>query len=123
MTTAEERLTVLKMLEAGTINTDEARSLLAALAGGRKSAQTAPGREARSLRVRLRDAATGREKHLVTVPLPVLDIALRWGTDLVSRLPNEQLQAVLIAVRVGRAGRVLDFFDEVSGDRVEVFIE
>ena len=122
MTTAEERLTVLKMLEAGTISTDEARQLLAALAGNR-GARTAPDRETRSLRVRFRDAATGREKYLVTVPLPVLDAALQWGRGIVAQIPNEQLQSVLSAVRIGRAGKVVDFFDEGTGDRIEVFIE
>ncbi len=122
MTTAEERLTVLKMLEAGTISTDEARQLLAALAGNRGS-RTAPDREMRSLRMRFRDAATGREKHLVTVPLPVLDKVMQWGGGVVVQIPNEQLQSVLAAVRMGQAGKVVDFFDEESGDRIEIFIE
>lgn len=122
MTTAEERLTILKMLEAGTISTDEARQLLAALAGNR-GARTAPDRELRSLRIRFRDAATGREKYLATVPLPVLDTVLQWGGGIATRIPNEQLQSVLSAVRAGQAGKILDFFDEDSGDRIEVFIE
>lgn len=122
MATAEERLTVLKMLEAGTISPDEARQLLAALAGNR-GARTTPDRETRSLRIRFRDAATGREKYLATVPLPILDAALQWGGGIAARIPHEQLQGILAAVRVGQPSKIVDFFDEESGDRIEIFIE
>ncbi len=123
MTTAEERLKVLKMLEAGTITTDEARQLLTALGAGAKTAAPAPGREYRSLRIRIRDAASGRQRSTVSIPLPLVDSMLRWLKRYFPDVDAGRWKVVLTGIRVGQAGKLLEFTDDESGDVIELIVE
>lgn len=123
MATAEERLKVLKMLEAGTITTDEARQLLTALGTARNGPPPAPGREYRSLRVRVRDAATGRQKSTVSIPLPLVDTLLRWLTRTFPNVEAGRWKIVLTGIKVGQAGKLLEFTDDEAGDVIEIVVE
>mgnify|MGYP001270360021 CR=1 FL=1 len=123
MATAEERLKVLKMLEAGTITTDEAKQLLTALGAARNGPAPAPGREYRSLRIRVRDAATGRQKSTVSIPLPLIDSILRWVARYIPNLESGRWKIILTGIKVGQAGKLLEFTDDAAGDVIELVVE
>lgn len=123
MTTAEERLKVLKMLEAGTISTDEAKQLLTALGASTKTAPPAPGREYRSLRIRVRDSASGRQRSTVAIPLPMVDTMLRWLKRYFPDVDAGRWKVILTGIRIGQAGKLLEFTDDESGDVIELVVE
>ena len=76
MTSVEERMKILKMIEEGKISADEGAKLLATLAEGRRSSLDSklprgPGAP-RTLRVRVTDIASGRSKASVQIPLALV---------------------------------------------------
>jgi len=123
MATAEERLKVLKMLEAGTITTDEARQLLTALGAAGKGPAPAPGRELRALHIRVREAVTGRAKATASIPLPVVDSLLRWVGRAFPNLSGGRWQQLRSGIQIGQAGKLLELSDAETGDSLELAIE
>ena len=85
MTTAEERLRILKMVEQGQISAEDGSRLLEALSAGeqRRAPTTPPGVGAeaagRWLHVRVTDTRTGRNKVNVTIPMGLVDVGLKMG--------------------------------------------
>jgi hypothetical protein len=120
MATVEERLRVLKLLEAGKISVSEAEKLLAALGAGRKPP---PARSARTLRIRISDAVTGRVKTNVSVPASLVDTIVAAVGRFAPGIEGDQAQLLLAALRDGQVGKILDVVDEADGERVEIFIE
>lgn len=116
---AEERMRILRMLEAGQIRAEEAAELLAAL---EKPAETEPAR-GRWLRVRVTDRATGREKVSVNVPLGLVDVALRMGARFAPRTATVDPQEILEAIRSGTVGKIVEVEDMESGEHVEIFVD
>lgn len=117
----EERLRVLKMLEAGQINAKEAADLLAALDKSRQRAEEAM--RGRWLRVRVTDLNSGKDKINVTVPVNLVSVALRMGARLVPKTSVVDVQRILEAVESGHKGKVLEGQDVEDGERVEIFVE
>ncbi len=75
MTSVEERMKILKMIEEGKISAEEGAKLLAALAEGRRGSlgptqSRGPGAP-RTLRIRVTDIGTGRSKASVQIPLGI----------------------------------------------------
>jgi hypothetical protein len=127
----EERMQILKMLEEGKITADEAAKLLAAMETGvekeKHSTQSViPGQQARWLRVRVTDQATGKQKVTVNVPVSLVNVALKIGANFVPELQDmdsNQVMEAIEAIKSGAHGKIVDVEDDEGGERVEVFIE
>ena len=65
----EDRMRILKMLEEGKINAEEAAKLLEALGGRAETGPAGKGERARWFRVRVTDTKTGRKKVNINIPL------------------------------------------------------
>jgi hypothetical protein len=122
MTTDEERMRILKMVEEGTISAEDAARLLAALdqASGRTESSVATGSGAkRFFRVRVTDTVTGQSKVNVNLPMGLVDTVLRFIPD------NAQGNVRLVkeAVNAQMSGKIVDVMDDESGQHVEIFIE
>ena len=120
-----ERLRVLKMLEEGQINAEEAAKLLDALQAG-----PPPNRAAQSgriLRIRVTDMASGRVQANVNLPLALAQTLARAGSRLgmfwAPQLGDLDLPAILDAVEAGEPGRVIEWTEGQDGRRIECFIE
>jgi hypothetical protein len=129
MTTAEERLKILKMIQEGTISADEGAKLLKALTSSSQS--RAPRRTtlqaggARWLRVRVTDMATGKSKVNVNLPLKLVDAGINIAAQFV---PDEiELDGIMTAVNeaIGdnMIGKIVDVVDSEDGEHIEVIIE
>ncbi|MGB9723357.1 MAG: SHOCT-like domain-containing protein [Chloroflexia bacterium] len=118
---SEERMQILRMLEAGQIKAREAAELLAALEKP-KAEPEAPTR-GRWLRVRVTDLKSGKPKVNVSVPLGLMEIALRMGARFVPKEVSLNPQELMEFVRSGHAGKIVDVEDEEDGERVEVYVE
>ena len=124
MATSEERLKILKMIEEGKISAEDGAKLLAALTDSRKSAATTVNtNDSRWFRVRVTDAATGKAKVNVNIPIGLVHVGLKVGARFAPGLEAEEMEAITQALNSGMTGKIIDVTDEEDGEHVEIFIE
>ena len=121
MTTTEERLKILKMVEEGKITAEEAAKLLKALSTPRRKSPTAG--TARWLRVRVTDTRSGKVKALVQIPFSLVEAGLKIGAHFAPEIEGIDMSMVTEALRVGQTGKLVDVIDEEDGEHVEIFVE
>ena len=124
MTSAEERLQILKMIEAGKITPEEGAKLLSAL--GQKTAPTPSstgGSDARWFRVRVTDAETGRRKVNVNIPMGLVNVGMRMGARFIPEDSDIDIEELMEQIRSGAHGKIVEVVDDESGEHVEIFIE
>jgi len=129
MTTAEERLKILKMIQEGIITAEEGAKLLKALTSSSQKPR-APRASiqvggARWLRVRVTDMASGKAKVNVNLPLKLVDAGINIAAQFVPE--NIELESIMTAVNdaIGdnMIGKIVDVVDGEDGEHIEVFIE
>ncbi len=129
MTTAEERLKILKMIQDGTITAEEGAKLLKALASSSRKARprrsSFQGGGARWLKVRVTDMKSGKAKVNVNLPLKLVDAGINIAAQFV---PNEMdlngmMSAINEAIEDNILGKIVDVVDGEDGEHIEVFIE
>ena len=129
MTTSDERLRVLKMVEQGKISAEDGSRLLEALsAADRRRALAANPRgpaasAGRWLRVRVTDAQTGRNKVNVTIPMGLVDVGLKMGARFAPEMEGFDLTHLAEMVRSGATGKLVEVQDREDGELVEIFVE
>ncbi len=128
MTTAEERLKILKMIEEGKISAEEGAKLLSALSEGRRGpgmpTPPRPPREVRAwLRIRVTDVNSGRSKASVQIPLDLVDAGMKIGAHFAPEVNGVDMNNVMEAVRTGMTGKIIDVMDEEDGEHVEIYVE
>lgn len=128
MATADERMQILKMIEAKQITAEEGAKLLAALGehDGAESAAVKPSpiTSGKWFRVRVTDLKSGRRKVNVNIPLGLVDVGLKMGAKFApAGLEGLDMQQIITAIKAGGEGKIVDVEDEDGGEHVEVFIE
>ncbi|MEO8083368.1 MAG: hypothetical protein ABI780_06060 [Ardenticatenales bacterium] len=137
MSNGEERMQILSMVAEGKISAEEGARLLGAVGGAPDTARPAVARavdadggagRARWFKVRVTDAATGRDRVNVTLPLGLVNYGLKLGRRFAPRIDAEglghvDLDDVADAIASGAIGRIVEVYDEDEGHRVEVFVE
>jgi len=128
MTTVEERMKILKMIEEGKISADEGSKLLSALSDTRRGIPMPPrppgmGGPARWLRIRVTDTRTGRSKASVQIPLALVDAGMKIGAHFAPEVEGVDMSNVMEALRMGVMGKIIDVTDEEDGEHVEIFVE
>jgi len=128
MATAEERMQILKMIEAKQITAEDGAKLLGALGekdrGEPKVASPSPATSGRWFRVRVTDLRTGRRKVNVNIPLGLVDVGLKMGAKFApAGVEGLDINQIMAAIKSGGEGKVVDVEDEEGGEHVEVFIE
>jgi hypothetical protein len=127
MATPEERMQILKMIEAKQVTAEEGAKLLGALGEKDRESpapQPSPGTTGKWFRVRVTDMKTGRRKVNVNIPLGLVDVGLKMGAKFApAGLEGLDMNQILSAIKNGGEGKVVDVEDEEDGEHVEVFIE
>ncbi len=128
MATAEERMQILKMIEAKQITAEDGAKLLGALGekdrGESRVASPSPGTSGRWFRVRVTDLKTGRRKVNVNIPLGLVDVGLKMGAKFApAGVEGLDVNQIMAALKNGGEGKVVDVENEEDGEHVEVFIE
>jgi hypothetical protein len=121
----EERLEILRLLEAGTVTTDEAATLLDALDRGslaspNSEATRLHSAEACLVRIRVTESTTGRAVVNLAFPLGLI----KSGLDIAGQFVPEYLpkvDAIRESVTAGFRGPLVDVDD--GGQRVEIIAE
>ena len=94
MTTAEERMQILKMIQEGKISAEEGAKLLQALGAGFKADKRPPvpptpgGSDARWFRVRVTDLSSGKNKVNVNIPMGLVNVAMKMGARFAPNVEN-----------------------------------
>ena len=124
MALKEERMQILKMIEDGTITADEGAKLLAALEeGATKDEQSAPGGQARWMRIRVTDLSTGRAKVNVNLPMGLVGLGVKMGARFAPEMEDIDLDEVIQAIKDGAQGKIVEVEDEEDNERVQIYIE
>jgi hypothetical protein len=129
MATAEERLTILRMIEQGKISPEDGAKLLAALGAKKQSSGPQPMTgpppssavfdTSRALRIKVFNLTTNQPKVNVTVPVGLLRLALRFVPSS-AHVDIAELQQM---VESGYTGRFVEVVDQDGGTRVEIALE
>ncbi len=131
MTTSEERMRILQMIQEGKITAEEGAKLLEAL-GKSKKPPVPPvpprpphplGRDARLLRVRITDLETGKTKVNVNIPMGLVNVGIRLGARFMPTSADVDFDEIMAAIDAGTTGKVVDVEEVEEGERVEVWIE
>jgi hypothetical protein len=126
MTTVEERMQILKMIEEGKISAEEGAKLLAALAAGSKAdvARREPaGGSAKQFRVRVTDLASGRNKVNINIPMSLVNVGLKMGARFAPDIEGINFDEIVTAIKSGSQGKIVDVVDDEDGERVEIYVE
>jgi hypothetical protein len=123
MATTEERLKILKMIEEGKVSAEEGAKLLAALTTGNRLSGGITSSGARWLRVRVTDVNSGRSKATVQIPLTLLDAGMKIGAHFAPEIDGVNMDQLMVALRSGMTGKIIDVTDDEDGEHVEIFVE
>jgi len=128
MATTEERMKILKMIDEGKISAEEGAKLLSALSESRSRAMTGSGLNrgvgnARWLRVKVTDVATGRSKATVQIPIGLMEAGMKIGAHFAPEVEGVDMTQVMEALRSGMTGKLVDVIDEEDGEHVEIYVE
>lgn len=134
MTSPEERIKILSMLQDGVINADQAAKLLEALGSASaetKSPTSTPtyersggiARPGKFFRVRVTDTNTGKTRVNVRLPVGLVGAGLKMGMKFSPEIEGIDPGVINDFLESGEIGQIVDVFDEEDGEHVEVFIE
>lgn len=122
MSTREERLMILRMVEEGKISPEEGAKLLAAVGEDQEPSAPADAGSfdmSRMLQIRVSDTVTGQQKVNVNIPIGFV----RFGLRFVPESADVDTAAILAALDSGVQGRIVDVVAEEDGKHVEIFVE
>ncbi|MEW6579712.1 MAG: hypothetical protein AB1435_11020 [Chloroflexota bacterium] len=123
MTTAEERMRILQMIQEGKVTAEEGARLLQALGSSSRPASPVPARDPRLLRVRITDLASGKTKVNVNIPMSLVTVGIKLGARFTPHSANVDYDEILEAIKGGTSGKLVDMEDVTSGEHVEVWVE
>ncbi len=124
MTTVEERMQILKMIESGQISAEEGARLLQALEEITQREQGIKSeRMPRWFRVRVTDLRTGKTKVNVNIPISLVNVGMRMGARFAPDVEGLDLDQVIQAVKQGAQGKIIDVEDQENGEHVEIYVE
>lgn len=124
MTSTNERIKILKMIESGKISAEEGTRLLNALATQTKKPAKSLDSSARWLRIRVVNLDSGKESVRVNIPMSLVDVGMRMGARFVPDIEQESaMEEMAEAIRLGMTGKILDVIDEEDRERIEIFVE
>ena len=125
MSTAEERIQILKMIEEGKISASEGAELIRALdQSSQKTQDPLKGAsQPRWFRVRVTDIANGRHKVNINIPIGLVNVGMKMGARFTSEIEGFNYDDIAEAIRLGRQGKVVDYTNKQENERVEIFIE
>lgn len=126
MSTTEERMQILKMIEEGKISPGEGAELLRALDKdtGQRVKDPLKGASApRWFRVRVTDIDSGRSKVSVNIPMGLVNAGIKMGARFAPDLEGVDFNEVSEMINSGAHGKIVDVVDNEEGERVEIFVE
>jgi len=126
----EDRMMILKMLQEGKIDADQAARLLEALDAGKsgnkkkeEQAQEIESKSGKWFRIRVSDPLTGLQKTNIRIPIGLMNAGVRLGAQFSPELAGMDSEEIMKAIKIGKKGLILDVIDDEDNEHVEIFIE
>ena len=130
MANTEERIKILEMVRDGIITAEEAAKLLETMSQANSTKQSSGETrqknsklKAKYFRVRVTDTDTSKTRVNVTLPIGLINVAMKAGSKFAPEIEDINMQEIFKAINEGAMGRIIDVVDEQDGEHVEVFIE
>lgn len=124
VSTSEERMNILRMLEEGKVTADEAITLLRALDREAKMPPRAtPGEDKRFLRIHVSDLSSGKAKVNITIPIGLVGVGLRIAERFAPGFEGIETQELEELLTGGVTGKIVEVVDEEENERVEISVE
>lgn len=128
MTTSEERLKILTMIQEGKLTAQEGLDLLSTLSDQAETSDAMGDsnlyrRTPRWLRVTVTDTNTGKTRVNVRLPISLVNAGVKMGAKFAPEVDGMDMSMILNAIKDGEIGKVVDVFDEQDGEHVEVYID
>ena len=123
MTTVEERMKILKMIEEGKVNAEEGAKLLSALTSANRPLGALSASGAKWLRVRVTDIQSGRSKATVQIPISLMEAGMKIGAHFAPEIDGVNMDQLMEALRTGVTGKIIDVTDDEDGEHVEIYVE
>ncbi len=124
MTTAEERMRILQMIQEGKVTAEEGARLLQALGSSTRNAPPLPpARDPRLLRVRITDVNSGKTKVNVNIPMSLVNVGVKLGARFTPSHADVNYDEIMDAIKSGASGKLVDIEDNESGEHVEIWVE
>lgn len=111
------------MISEKQVTAAEGARLLEVLRAGEPDASREEGRAARWLRVKVTNRHNGKIKLNVTIPVGLVDVAIKMGAQFAPEMSGMDTSTIQAALRQGMQGRILSFDDDDDEERVEIFVE
>jgi hypothetical protein len=130
MTSSEERLNVLKMIQEGNITAEEGVKLLETLdrqgvttnsTGGFSTDAKTSG--PRWMRIIITDLNTNKEKINIRLPANVIDAGYKMGARFSPDLNGIDANLILQALQAGETGKVIDICHDDLCERIVINLE
>jgi hypothetical protein len=131
MATTEERMQILMMVEEGKISAEDGAKLLGALSNGAPTSQASAssftsvksGSGAKWLRIRVTDAATGKQKVSVNLPIALVSVGTKIAAKFAPEAESLEVNQIVEAIKSGAQGKIIDVTDDEDGEHVEIYVE
>lgn len=126
MTTTEERMRVLKLIEEGKISAAEAVSMLDAAANPDKDqgqSAAVSNQPVRYIHVIVTDIESGKSRVNIRMPANLVTTGIKMGAHLSTEVNVLDTQQIKDYIKRGVTGQVLDVLDDDEGERVQIFLE
>jgi len=128
MTSSEERMRILKMIQDGVISAEDGIRLLDSIEqSGKRETEKSPtedtSRTARYFRVRVTDTNSGKARVNVRLPVSVLSAGMKMGARFSTEIQGLDPNELMAFIREGTIGKIVDVYDDKDGEHVEVFLE
>ena len=73
--------------------------------------------------MRVTDAATGKSKVNVNIPMGLVNVGMKMGARFVPENSDIDLEELFEQIQSGAHGKIVEVTDDESGENVEIFIE
>jgi len=131
MTSTEERMRILMMIQEGKISASEGARLIEALDELKAPSSPAPpaaggfsvGKKPHYLRVLVTDSDSGKTRVNVRLPVSLINSGLRMGARFAPEIEGLDMEDLNAWLNSGELGQIVDVFDEEDGEHIEVFLE
>jgi len=126
MTSSDERLRVLKLIEDGKISASEAVSMLdAASKPENETGQSTvvANEPPRYIHVLVTDMDSGKARVNIRMPINLVNTGIKMGAHLSTEINVLDTNQINDYIKRGITGQVLDVMDDDEGERVQIFLE
>lgn len=126
-----DRAQILEMLATGKITPEQGIQLLSAVPSPadqdrpqeQQPAVRTDGRKPRWLHVRVTDAASGRQKVNVTIPMGLVKLGLQIGARFAPEVAEMNPDDIMHSLQNTVSGPLVDVLDDEDGEHVEIYVD